>query len=207
MHPNPQPYSRIARRIRVPLTFAFTGVCLWLAESTWTSIAIGAVIMVFGLLLRGRAAGHVQKDKVLTVTGPYAYTRNPLYLGSILLALGFAEAAQNIWIGVVMVALFLAIYLPIIRAEEAYLGATFAGFAEYMNAVPRLIPRLTPAKLGAQSASTPSVDAAEIANSGPSGGFLRARYMKVREYNSIIGAVVLLAALAAKILWHARNAH
>ena len=156
--------------------------------------------MVFGLLLRGRAAGHVQKDKVLTVTGPYAYTRNPLYLGSILLAIGFAAAAQDIWIGVVMVSLFLAIYLPLIFAEEKYLGATFAGFDEYKRAVPRLIPRLTAAKFETQDA------AAEDA-SKRSGGFLFERYMRVREYNSIIGAVVLLVALAAKILWHARNAH
>jgi len=198
--PEPTTYARIARRIRVPLTFLFTVVCLWLAQPSWMSMAIGAAIMLFGLFLRARAAGHVQKDRVLTVTGPYAYTRNPLYLGSILLALGFAVAAQNLWIGLVLVLLFLAIYLPLIYAEEAYLGATFPGFAEYKSAVPRLIPRLTAVRFKTH-------DAAAEEAARRSGGFLRERYMKVREYNSIIGAVVLLAALAAKILWHARNAH
>ena len=151
---------------------------------------MGALVMVFGILLRARAAGHVQKDKVLTMTGPYAYTRNPLYLGSILLAIGFGVAAQNVWIGVVMVTLFLAIYIPIIRAEEEYLRATFAGYGEYMKAVPRLLPRLTPAKLQLES-----------------GGFSMQRYLKLREYNSIIGALVLLAVLSAKILWSMRAAH
>jgi len=190
LDPNPKPYSRIARRIRVPLTFTFTGVCLWLAQPSWSSIALGAVVMVFGILLRARAAGHVQKDKVLTVTGPYAYTRNPLYLGSILLAIGFAVAAQNVWIGVVMVTLFLAIYFPIIRAEEEYLRATFDGYDAYMKAVPRLLPRLTAAQLQTES-----------------DGFSMQRYRKLREYNSIIGAVVLLGALAVKILWQMRNSH
>ena len=94
--PGVSTWSLVARRVRVPLGFLFAAVYLWLAHPTRTSLLAGALLLIPGLLLRALASGHVQKDKQLTTSGPYAYTRNPLYLGSLMLALGFAVAARNL---------------------------------------------------------------------------------------------------------------
>lgn len=178
-------YSQIARRIRVPLGFVSAAVFLWLARPTWTSIAIGTLIALPGLWLRALAAGHVRKNADLTTSGPYAYTRNPLYLGSIIIALGFAAATWNAWIGLVLLVLFLAIYLPVIRSEEAYLRGAFPGFDDYARNVPRLVPRLTPARR-------------------EPGSFSRELYAKHREYNALIGAACLMTALVLKLLFTSR---
>jgi protein-S-isoprenylcysteine O-methyltransferase Ste14 len=118
-------WSRVARRIRVPLGFVFAIVFLWLARPTKTSLIAGALVMLPGLLLRGLASGHVQKDKQLTTSGPYAYTRNPLYLGSLILAAGFAITARSWWIVALMLLMFAVIYIPVIAGEERYLRQTF----------------------------------------------------------------------------------
>lgn len=178
-------YSQVARRIRVPLGFVSAAVFLWLARPTWASIALGCVVAAPGLWLRAVAAGHVRKNAELTTTGPYAYTRNPLYLGSILIALGFAGAANNPWIGVVLVGLFFAIYLPVIRSEEAFLRRTFPSFDDYARSVPRLLPRLSPA------------------NDEP-GTFSQELYRKHREYNALIGAGLMMLALVLKLLFISR---
>jgi protein-S-isoprenylcysteine O-methyltransferase Ste14 len=175
-------YSQVARRIRVPLGFVSALIFLWLARPTWTSILLGCLVAIPGLWLRAAAAGHVRKNAELTTSGPYAYTRNPLYLGSIIIALGFAVATNNPWIGIVLLALFLAIYLPVIRSEEAFLRSTFPAFDDYTRQVPRLLPRLTPA-------------------SAQPGSFSRELYRKHREYNALIGASVMMAALVLKLLF------
>ena len=95
-----------------------------------------------GLGLRAVAAGTVKKNRELATTGPYAFTRNPLYFGSILIGIGFGVAARNGWIALAIVAMFLAIYLPVIRSEEKFLRSQFPGFDEYARRVPRLLPRL-----------------------------------------------------------------
>src|SRR4051812_17386164 len=107
-------WSRIAQRIRVPLGFVFAMGYVWLAHPVWWSIGAGCLIVLPGVWLRTMAAGHVRKNAELTTSGPYAYTRNPLYLGSVIIAIGFAVASRNIWIGIGLVALFFAIYLPVI---------------------------------------------------------------------------------------------
>ena len=111
-------WSQIARRIRVPLGFLFAVFYFWLARPTWRSMALGAIVVVPGLLIRALASGHVRKNESLATSGPYAYTRNPLYLGSLLIGLGFCVAARSWWVGVVLVVMFFAIYLPVIRDEE-----------------------------------------------------------------------------------------
>src|ERR1700692_742041 len=136
-------WSRVARRIRVPLGFIFAVVYVWLARPTRTSLIAGALVLLPGLVLRGLASGHVQKDKQLTTSGPYAYTRNPLYLGSLMMAAGFAVAARNWWIVVIMLLMFGLIYIPVIAGEERYLRSTFPGYEEYSRHVPRMLPRLT----------------------------------------------------------------
>ena len=92
-------WSKIARRIRVPLGFIFAVLYFWLARPTWRSMALGAIVIVPGLLIRALASGHVRKNEALATSGPYAYTRNPLYLGSLLMGVGFAVAARSWWVG------------------------------------------------------------------------------------------------------------
>ena len=110
-------WSQIARRIRVPLGFVLAVFYFWLARPTWRSMVVGLIGIVPGLLLRALASGHVRKNESLATSGPYGYTRNPLYLGSLLIAVGFAIAARSWWVGVALVIMFFAIYLPVIRGE------------------------------------------------------------------------------------------
>lgn len=177
-------WNRIARRTRVPLGFVFAALFLWLARPTPLCLALSLLLVAPGLLLRGFASGYVKKNAELTTTGPYAYTRNPLYLGSILIAVGFALAARSIWIALVLAALFLAIYLPVIRSEEQYLRSAFPGFDAYAARVPRLVPRLARAREPLAAA----------------GAFSSALYRKHREYNALIGAVSMYAALILKLV-------
>ena len=137
--------------------------------------------MIPGLLLRGLASGHVQKDKQLTTSGPYAYTRNPLYLGSLMMAAGFAVAAGSWWIVAMMVVMFALIYVPVIAGEEGYLRQTFPEYADYARHVPRMFPRLTP--YGNQQSAYSS-----------------ARYWKHREYEASVGCAVMLAILIVKMV-------
>ncbi len=181
--PQPSGWSRIARRIRVPLGFVFAVLYFWLAKPTWTFIAIGAAIAAVGIAIRAAAAGHVKKNRELTTTGPYAYTRNPLYLGSLIMATGFGIASRNWWVAVVIVVLFLAIYLPVIRSEEEFLRSEFSGFDEYCTKVPRLIPSVCGAGVTAK------------------GTFSRELYLRHREYNAMIGSLAMLAALAIKLVY------
>ncbi len=174
-------WSRVARRIRVPLGFAFAVLYFWLARPTWRALALGAVVIVPGLLVRALASGHVRKNEALATSGPYAYTRNPLYVGSLLIGIGFAVAARSWWVGVVLVVMFFAIYLPVIRSEEVFLREKFPEFDEYARAVPRMFPRIAPA-------------AGERG-----GGFSFELYLKHREYNALLGAVAMMAGLVARM--------
>ena len=175
-------WSRIARRIRVPLGFVLAALYILLAHPTWLSIAVGALIALLGVAIRAAASGHITKNAALTTTGPYAYTRNPLYLGSIVIGIGFAVAALSLWIVLAIAVLFLAIYLPVISSEEQFLRGTFPEFDTYAARVPRLVPRLAPRDLRDQ------------------GSFSWTRYRKHREYNALIGTVAMIAALVAKSL-------
>ena len=178
-------WSRIARRIRVPLGFLFAVLYFWLARPTWLSMTSGAVVVLPGLLIRALASGHVRKNEALATSGPYLYTRNPLYLGSLLIGIGFAIAARSWWIGIGLVIMFFAIYLPVMHNEEAFLRQRFSEFDEYARRVPRLFPRLV-ASLKSGKEISP--------------GFSLNLYLKHREYNALVGALAMMAALAMKIV-------
>jgi protein-S-isoprenylcysteine O-methyltransferase Ste14 len=177
-------WSHIARRIRVPLGFLFALLYFWLARPTWRSLAVGGIVLLPGLLIRALASGHVRKNEALATSGPYAYLRNPLYLGSLLMGIAFALAARSWWVGIGLVVMFFAIYLPVIRNEEDFLRRRFSEFDEYARRVPRLFP-----KLGSPNAAN------DI-----SSGFSLELYLQHREYNALVGALAMVAALAFKIV-------
>jgi protein-S-isoprenylcysteine O-methyltransferase Ste14 len=179
-------WGRIAKRIRVPLGFVFAVVYMWLAKPTWSSIGLGGAIAAFGVWIRAMASGHVKKNEELTTTGLYAFSRNPLYLGSIVIALGFAVASLSVWVAAIIIGLFVAIYVPVIRGEEIFLRSKFANYDDYARRVPRLVPSFTTKR-------------------NPGAGFSSKLYMQHREYNAIIGTVAVLLALVAKILWMSNN--
>jgi protein-S-isoprenylcysteine O-methyltransferase Ste14 len=181
----PLTWGRLARRIRVPLGFVFAAFYFWRAKPTWVWLATGAAIACLGIAIRALASGHVQKNRELTMTGPYTYVRNPLYLGSIVIAIGFAVAARDIWIAVAILLLFVLIYMPVIRSEEAFLRGQFPQYDDYARRVPSLLPRTLLVR--------------QITK-----GFSRELYMKHREYNALLGAAAMLAALIIKVLWFSR---
>src|SRR5947209_2585041 len=180
-------WSRMATRFRVPLGFLFAAAYLWFAHPTALAVATGCLLVACGLLVRAVASGYIRKNAQLATTGPYAYTRNPLYLGSILIAVGFIIASRNWWIAAATLIMFLAIYLPVIRAEEGYLSSAFPEYREYATHVPRLLPRPTPWKAGSDVGSP--VFSGEL-------------YMRHREYNALIGSLLMLGALILKMAWY-----
>ena len=174
-------WHTIARRIRVPMGFLFAAAYIWLAHPTLRSIAAGSFISLIGLLIRALASGHVTKNEQLTTSGPYAYTRNPLYFGSLVLAAGFAVASRSWWVALIATAMFFAIYFPVIRSEEVFLQTHFPEFEEYARNVPRLFPRLRPYQSSANS-------------------FSWDLYWKHREYNAALGSAFMIAAMAVKAI-------
>jgi protein-S-isoprenylcysteine O-methyltransferase Ste14 len=177
-------WSQVARRVRVPLGFLFAVFYFWLARPSWRSMALGVIVVLPGLVIRALASGHVRKNESLATSGPYAYTRNPLYLGSLVMGVGFCVVARSWWVGLVLVVMFFAIYQPVIRDEENFLRATFPEFEAYARRVPRMLPRLT----------RHSTDANETV-----GGFSLDLYLKHREYNALLGAMGMMAALIFKM--------
>lgn len=179
-------WQKIARRIRVPLGFVIAALYLfelWRKPTYPPAIAWSLLLVMPGLWLRGYASGYVKKNRELTQTGPYAYTRNPLYLGSILIAAGFAVALLSWPVGAMLAAMFLIIYVPVIASEERFLRSTFADFEAYCRRVPRLIPRLKGARrVVGQTEVTPGKFSLEL-------------YLRHREYNAAIGAALLYLSL------------
>lgn len=176
-------WQRIARRIRVPLGFLVAALYLfelWRRAPRPEAAAWSLLLVVPGLWLRGYASGYVKKNQELTQTGPYAWVRNPLYLGSILIAAGFAVALLSWAVAAALTVMFIAIYVPVIASEERFLRATFPGFDAYCQHVPRLIPRLGPIRSSANEER---------------GRFSLALYLKHREYNALLGAIFLYLSL------------
>ncbi len=185
-HKGMERWQKVARRIRVPLGFLTAALYLfelWRHEPRPAAVAWSLLLVIPGLSLRGYASGYVKKNRELTQTGPYAYTRNPLYLGSILIAAGFALALLSWPVAAMLAAVFLIIYVPVIASEERFLRSNFPDFNAYCRRVPRLIPRLT--------AAGPPTGQTEVS----SGNFSLDRYLRHREYNATIGAALLYLSL------------
>jgi len=181
-------WQRVARRIRVPLGFLVAALYLfelWRRAPQPAAVAWSLALVLPGLWLRGYAAGCVKKDRELTMTGPYAHTRNPLYLGSMLIAAGFALALLSWPVALVLAGGFAAIYVPVIASEERFLRAAFPEFDAYCRRVPRLIPRPIPRLIPEPNPKDKSA----------SGVFSLMLYLRHREYNAAIGAALLYLSL------------
>jgi protein-S-isoprenylcysteine O-methyltransferase Ste14 len=172
------------QRWRVPLGFLCGALFLFFAQPTAWTLLIGALVALPGLALRAWASGHLRKNEKLAISGPYAHTRNPLYLGSFLVGLGFTIASGRIVLGVIFVVMILGIYLPVMRVESQTLAELFGKkYLRYANEVPLLFPRLS-----AYHAQT-DVE------------FDRSLYLRYREYRATIGAVVAWGLLALKAVY------
>ena len=175
-------------RWRVRLSYPLAAVVLWFARPSPKGIVAGALVGAIGLWVRARAAGHLRKQEVLTTAGPYAYTRNPLYLGSFMLAVGTAVAAHSWPSALILFCYFALFYSFVMRREERELYQHHGdAFREYARAVPLFLPRMTPAKLSATAAAS----------------FSFAQYKNNREYRAAIGFLLLL--LVFVVIWRLRS--
>lgn len=136
----PKPWADAVQRLRVPSGILLMVVFAWAAQPAWTSLAWGAPLWLAGLALRAWAAGHLRKNTTLTVSGPYAYLRNPLYAGTLLVAAGYALASRSWLFGGVVVLVFLLVYQPVMENEERHLRSLFPEFDDYARRVPQLLP-------------------------------------------------------------------
>jgi protein-S-isoprenylcysteine O-methyltransferase Ste14 len=174
----PKPYADAVAKLRVPFGFVLLAAFLWLSSPSMESLAWGVPVSLIGLSLRGWAAGHLEKNATLTDSGPYAWVRNPLYLGTLTAAAGLAIAARRWELGALFAAVFLLVYLPVVELEEQYLRELFPAFAEYERNVARLLPR-PPRSTGAKR-------------------FRWAIYRRNEEYQAALGFLAALGVLAWK---------
>jgi protein-S-isoprenylcysteine O-methyltransferase Ste14 len=173
----PKPYADLVARLRVPSGFLLAAAFAYYSRPDTRSLVFGLPVSALGLWLRGWAAGHLAKNRKLAATGPYGYTRNPLYLGTLLAAAGLAVAARSAGLAALFGAVFGLIYLPVIQLEQEHLAKLFPEYREYAARVPALWPRLR--------------------RNGPKGKFQLSLYKKNREYQAVLGFV----AGAAFLLW------
>lgn len=135
-----KPYADFVVRLRVPSGFLLLAGFAWLSRPSLLSMLIGLPISILGLWVRGWAAGHLAKDRQLATTGPYAYLRNPLYVGTLIVAAGFVIAARDMFLGIIFFFVFLLAYLPAIELEEQHLRKLFPAYNFYAARVNRLFP-------------------------------------------------------------------
>jgi protein-S-isoprenylcysteine O-methyltransferase Ste14 len=174
-------------RWRVRLGYPLAIAVLFFARPNPRSILYGALVGLVGLVLRAWAAGYLHKQEILTVTGPYAYTRNPLYLGSAVLALGVAVATRS-WISALLLGVYFTVFYSVVmrREEDELRPRHITNFDRYSAAVPLFFPRLSPAKLS---------------DSG-SAAFSLTQYKKNHEWQAAVGFLLLLIVLV--LIWRLR---
>lgn len=164
--------TRRVAKLRVPLGYALGVIALWLATPTRESLAIGAGIGAIGEALRLWAAGHLEKGREVTRTGPYALTRHPLYAGSVIMGAGLSVASHSVAVAALVGAYLAVTITAAIRSEEAHLTDKFGGeYPAYKNGT---------ASPGAR-------------------GFSLERALRNREYRAMLGFLAVLLLLAAKM--------
>ena len=177
----PKRYADFVARLRVPSGFLIVIVFAWFSHPTALSLAVGVPVSLLGLALRAWAAGSLAKNQQLATAGPYAYVRNPLYIGTLLVAAGLVIASRSPGLGILFAAVFALVYLPVIQLEEQHLRRLFPEYAGYAAQVPALWPRLRPAP---QKMPNP---------------FRVALYLKNKEYQAGAGFVAGLLVLLWKL--------
>ena len=175
----PKPYADAVAKLRVPSGFLLVAAFCSLATPTLHSLAIGVPISILGLLLRAWAAGHLAKNEQLATGGPYSYIRNPLYVGTLLVAAGLVVATRRVELAILFGAVFFLVYLPVIQNEEQHLRKLFPSYEEYA----RKVPALAPYKAGI----------------GGAGHFRAKLYVRNQEYQALLGYLAGLAFL----IWRA----
>ncbi len=161
---------------------------LALATPDWTSLAAGGAVALVGLAIRGWAAGVLEKDRELAVSGPYAFTRNPLYLGSFVIGVGVAVAGRRPWFGVAFLLYFAVAYRGAIARETRQLGVRFGErYRRYRDAVPAFFPTGAIYRPGDGDDDEPT-------------SFSLRRYGRNREWEAALGALVGAAILGLKSL-------
>jgi protein-S-isoprenylcysteine O-methyltransferase Ste14 len=167
-------WKKIAQKTRVPAGTVLGVIFLLCMRPSVRSLLVGAAITFPGSLLRLWAAGHIEKGRVLTQSGPYAFTRNPLYLGSFLMALGIIVGGQGYWYLLLPAfGIFFAIfYIPVMKAEELEL---FSGYGERFTEYSKRVPLFFPSLHGSGASSSE---------------FLWSRAVRNREHRTIIGLIV-----------------
>lgn len=177
---------RRRRAVRLWGAWILALVHFWLAQPDAASLLTGGAVIVAGLVVRGWAAGVLEKDRELAVSGPYAFTRNPLYLGSFVIGAGAVVAGGRAWIGVVFLAFFICAYRgPMAREDDRLEGRFGEWHRSYRRAVPAFLPRLTPYRPRLETTPAPS-------------RFSPARYMRNREWEAALGGVAGIGILALK---------
>ncbi|MEZ5305950.1 MAG: isoprenylcysteine carboxylmethyltransferase family protein [Pyrinomonadaceae bacterium] len=172
--------KKTLQKIRVPLGFLFAAVFLIFARPTPFWVLVGYAVGLLGLAIRAWSAGHIRKNRELAVSGPYAFTRNPLYLGSFVMGIGVTMGSAKWWLVLLFAILFMGIYLPVMSVEQDELTELFGTeFEEYAASVPLFFPWFSHYKKTASS-------------------FDPSLYMKYREYRAAIGLTAICAALFLK---------
>ena len=177
-HLFPKPYSDFVARLRVPMGFLMVAAFAWFSVPTVRSVWIGTACALPGLLLRAWAAGHLRKNATLTTSGPYRFVRNPLYAGTVIVAMGLSVAAQQFPLVALFAVVFLLVYLPAITLEEQHLGELFPAFPHYASRVPLLLPCRRPFPAD--------------------GKFSFAQYLRNREYEAALGFLAGVVFLVVK---------
>lgn len=177
----PKRYSDAVAKLRVPCGFLLAAAFLWFSNPVPLSLLMGLPVCLFGLALRAWAAGHLEKNRSLTISGPYARVRNPLYIGTLTVAAGLAIASRRWELGLLFATVFALVYLPVVELEEQHLASLFPEFNEYASRVPRLLPDL----------SRPP---------GSGKHFQWSLYRRNREYEALAGFLAGAGALLWKVM-------
>ena len=190
---------RLAQRIRVPAGFALVPLLPIVARPTPASLVAGGAVALLGLAIRAWASGCLRKNEKLTTFGPYAHTRNPLYLGTFIMGTGIAIGSGVFWFVLLFMALYLLIYVPVMFAEAETMADFFPEeYEDYSRDVPLFVPRLTPYSApGGRGAEA----AGRLAGASNASRFDSALYLRHREYRAALGVLAVLAVLAAKFYW------
>lgn len=179
------------QKIRVPVGFGYALLYLYFSQPTMELLIIGISLVSPGELLRIWASGHIIKGKELSICGPYKWTRNPLYLGSFLIGLGFSLTSGNIWLILLFLTLFCFIYIPVMREEEKELTSTFRDqYLLYSNRVSLFFP-------------LPQNREHEInfINSEIPQKFQWQRVISNKEHHTLVGILFITILAIIKLLW------